>query len=335
MRALRLLVTMVASATAATVRYGTDDDKMNCSEPLMPWLDFREPKLDLEMRKDLGPAGIVFGVTVGVLTIIANICLCILLCKAKTKASTGNPSTPLWSMRTYRMIFSLAFTDLLTGFLFIIGALSELKLFKCQLVMFGLWLGTTTSIYHYTFISVARYLMLNRGEFYKKHFGDKPVWTSLYGIICCWVLGLAQAIPLVTPWNDQCISNPNTCSLPYRSPDWINGAALTVFVIPSIIIVTSYASILVKIRAEGNVEKSLEWKVTKNMSLLTFAFLVVWWPLCIFLSIKWNTQGSTRGIWFGCLSSLINPVLLMATCSHLKAKISTILSPLRARMCSQ
>lgn len=338
MRALKLLVMMVTAASAATFRYrirenDTADDQRNCSEPGLPWLDLRAPGLDFEMRKPLTTPGLVFGMTVGIFTITANICLCILLCKVNTKATNDTPPTPLWSMRTYRMIFSLAVTDLLTGFLFIIGTLSEMKLFKCHFVMFGLWLGTTTSIYHYTFISVARWMMLNCGEFYKKHFGDKPAWTSIYGITCCWVLGLAQAIPLLTPWNDECASNPSTCSLPYRSPDWINGAALTVFIIPSIIIVFSYGAILVKIRAEGNVEKSVEWKVTKNMFLMTFAFLLVWWPLCIFLSYKWNTQGSTRGIWFGCLSSLINPILIMATCSHLKTKISIFLSALRARVC--
>ena len=69
-------------------------------------------------------------------------------------------------------------------------------------------------------------------------------------------------------------------------------------------------------------EQSLADRVTKTLGFLTVAFLLVWWPLCIFLSVRWNTVGCTRGFYGGAISCLVNPVLLIYLNSNLKAKVS-------------
>ena len=195
------------------------------------------------------------------------------------------------------MLFSLACNDCITGILLLFGVMTEMESIQeyttgspilCKMVIAGLWLCVVTSIYTFTVISVARWLMLNHPRFFNKQFQDKPIWTSYIGIASCWLAGACHALPLLTPWNDECVTDFTTCSLPYKSPVWITSTAITVFIIPTVIIVVVYSLILCKMRTR-NQEGSLADRVR------TAAFLLVWWPLCIFLSVRWNTKGG-RGV---------------------------------------
>ena len=132
--------------------------------------------------------------------------------------------------------------------------------------------------------------------------------------------GAIHAIPLLTEWNDECVTDFQTCSLPYKSPVWIWATAFTVFIIPTMIIVTVYSLTLWKMQAKDR-EGELADKVTKTLSILTAAFLLVWWPLCIFLSVKWNREGGTRGFYAGAISCLVNPILLICLNEKLKEKV--------------
>merc|ERR1712062_591895 len=211
-----------------------------------------------------------------ILVIFLNALLCHLLFWDKA----------FWGQRTYRMIFSLAVNDCITGILLIVGVLTEMESVadlvhktSCKIVIAGLWLCVVTSIYTFTVISVARWLMLSHPKFYNKKFQDRPIWTSYISIALCWFAGAIHAIPLLTSWNDECVTDFTTCSLPYKSPIWIWSTALTVFFIPSMIIVVVYSLILWKMKTR-NQERSLADRVTKTLGFLTVAFLLVWWPLC-------------------------------------------------------
>ena len=98
--------------------------------------------------------------------------------------------------------------------------------------------------------------------------------------------------------------------------------------IPSLIIVVVYTLILLKIREE-NAQTQVAEQVTKTMSILTAAFLICWWPLGIYLSVKWNTVGGSRGFYLGALSSLANPVLLIFLNNQLWRKVADIFARLR------
>ena len=285
------------------------------------WVDWRTPEAKKHCpRKRLteDPFGTTLVVIGAILIVLVNALLCHLLFWDET----------FWSQRTYKMLFSLACNDCITGIFLAFGVLTEMKSFQdytrspilCKIVIAGLWLCVVTSIYTFTVISVARWLMLNHPRFYNKQFQDRPLWTSYIGIASCWLAGACHAIPLLTSWNDECVTDFTTCSLPYKSPLWIWSAALTVFFIPSLIIVVVYSLILRKMRTRNH-ERSLAYLVTKTMSILTAAFLLVWWPLCIFLSIRWNTVGGTRGFYAGAISCLVNPILLICINSTLKAKV--------------
>ena len=287
---------------------------------LPPWLDWRTEEAKANhfrerlLKSPVRTALVVIG---ALLIVLLNALLCFLLYKDGS----------FWSQRTYRMIFSLAVNDCLTGVLLLIGVLTEIESVQkmigelgCKLVIAGLWLCVTTSIYTFTVISVARWLMLNHPRFYNKQFQDKPIWTSYIGIAACWVAGAIHAIPLLTEWNDECVTDFQTCSLPYKSPVWIWATAFTVFIIPTMIIVTVYSLTLWKMQAKDR-EGELADKVTKTLSILTAAFLLVWWPLCIFLSVKWNREGGTRGFYAGAISCLVNPILLICLNEKLKEKV--------------
>ena len=257
-----------------------------------------------------------------ILIVLLNALLCHIVCWDET----------LGSQRTYRMLFSLACNDCITGILLLFGVMTEMESIQeyttgspilCKIVIAGLWLCVVTSIYTFTVISVARWLMLNHPRFYNKQFQDKPIWTSYIGIASCWLAGACHALPLLTPWNDECVTDFTTCSLPYKSPVWITSTAITVFIIPTVIIVVVYSLILWKMKTRNH-EGSLADRVTKTMSILTAAFLLVWWPLCIFLSVRWNTKGGTRGFYAGAISCLVNPVLLICLNSKLKEQVASL-----------
>ena len=146
----------------------------------------------------------------------------------------------------------------------------------------------------------------------------------------CWLAGACHALPLLTPWNDEWVTDFTTCSLPYKSPVWITSTAITVFIIPTVIIVVVYSLILWKMKTRNH-EGSLADRVTKTMSILTAAFLLVWWPVCIYLSVRWNTVGGTRGFYAGAISCLANPVLLISLNSKLKKKVVVMFQRLTCR----
>ena len=298
-----------------------------CWESNLPsWIDWRtsqaknagprEPLTNSRVRTSMV-------VVMAILVVLANALLCHLLFWDNN----------LWGQRTYKMIFSLACNDCFSGILLGLAVLTEMESFRefpfhrilCKSVIAGLWLCVVTSIYTFTMISVARWLMLNHPRFYTAKF--TPMWTAYLSIASCWLLGAVHAIPFLTSWNDDCVTDFSTCSLPYKSPLWIWGAAIFVLFIPSLIIVVVYTLILLKMRNKQ--ENPVVVQVTKTMSALTVAFLFCWWPLGIYLSVRWNSVGGSRGFYWGAVSSLANPVLLIYLNNQLNAKVAAMFAKLK------
>ena len=104
--------------------------------------------------------------------------------------------------------------------------------------------------------------------------------------------------------------------------------AITVFVLPTIVIIVSYSLIIRKLYQES-CESCEDWdaeasQVTFTMIFLTAAFLFCWWPICIYLSVRWKAGVGSRGFYFGLLNSLVNPCLYIALNASLKAKVVEI-----------
>merc|ERR1712209_339546 len=105
----------------------------------------------------------------------------------------------------------------------------------------------------FTIGSIGRYMAASHEELYEKHFKAATAYVS---IIPCWLLGLVQAIPL-----------------PTDSDEWIEGSAVTVFGIPTLIIVICYGLILCKVWQDAEERKSDGIIMTFVLSMLTLAFL--------------------------------------------------------------
>ena len=176
----------------------------------------------------------------------------------------------------------------------------------------------TTSIYLFTIVSIGRYMAASHEQLYEKHFKAATAYVS---IIPCWLLGLVQAVPLLTDWNSRQVSDYTTCSLPIHSDEWIEGSAVTVFGIPTLIIVICYGLILFKVWQDAEEQKSDGIIMTFVLSMLTLAFLLCWWPALIYLAVKWDSDRDSRAVYFGSLNSLINPLLFMGLNAKLRKKV--------------
>ena len=81
------------------------------------------------------------------------------------------------------------------------------------------WLSVTTSIYTFAMIAITRSVMLiyahiytfdlfrfimhNYPTFYEEHFKSGNIVSTL-SILSCWMLGLIQAVPLMSTWKQSC-----------------------------------------------------------------------------------------------------------------------------------
>jgi len=325
---IRVLV--VASAFVLVVFLAnTVEAKDNCTQVKLPdWIDWRSKEARRGLpRERLTPNRTALVVTLAIFIVLTNALLCHLILWDEN----------IWDQKTYKMIFSLACNDCITGILLGIAAFIEVEgaeasapRFLCKSVIAGLWLCVVTSIYTFTGISVIRWLMLNHPNFYAANVGNKPTWCIYMCIASCWIAGALHALPLLTSWNNECVTDFSTCSLPYKSPLWIWGAAIFVLFIPSLVIVVVYTLILLKMRDKQ--ENPIVEQVTKTMSILTAAFLVCWWPLGIYLSVRWNSAGGSRGFYWGALSSLVNPILVIYLNNQLYAKVADKVSSMFAKV---
>jgi len=305
----------------------TVEAEENCSKVELPgWIDWRTDEAkNAQPREPLSSERMSMVIILAIFIVLTNALLCHLILWDEH----------IWDQKTYKMIFSLACNDCITGILLVITVITEMKSidksthshFLCKSVTAGLWLCVVTSVYTFTAISVTRWLMLNHPKFYASNIGNKPAWWTYMGIAACWIAGAFHAIPLLTSWNNDCVTDFKTCSLPYKSPLWIWGAAIFVLFIPSLIIVVVYTLILLKMRDKQ--ENPLVEQVTKTMSILTAAFLICWWPLGIYLSVRWNSVGGSRGFYWGALSSLVNPVLVIYLNNQLYAKVAALAAKLK------
>jgi len=264
---------------------------------------------------------------IAVLIIFANTMLCTFIVR--------DPN--LWSYRVNRVMFSMGIADLLTGLILIPQTYREHQINPtitnetqpdstdsdnhyfdssvCRIMNAGTWLSVTTSIYTFTIVSFARYMATVHEQLFERYFSPA---TAYYSIVPCWVGGLIHAIPLLTDWNDRSTSDFTTCSLPIKDDAWLTWSLVTVFVIPTLVILVCYGLVLRKV-IQSERQRTEGIHMTFVLSLLTLAFLVCWWPAIIYLSAKYDS-GDSRAFYFCFMNSLINPILFMSLNKTLRRK---------------
>merc|ERR1712107_853599 len=95
-----------------------------------------------------------------------------------------------------------------------------------------------------------------------------------------------------------------------------------VFIIPTIVIVVSYGMIAKQLFRDSTGD-SEAFQVTFVMISLTAAFLFCWWPVCIYLSVRWKEGIGSRGFYFGLLNSLVNLSSISSSTPPSRPKSST------------
>ena len=240
--------------------------------------------------------------------------------------------------RVNRVMFSMGIADLLMGLILLPQAYRESmikpEIFNstdstdstsdhyldepfCKILTAGTWLSVTTSIYTFTIVSVARYLGTVHEALFERYFSPETAYKS---ILTCWLCGLLHAIPLLTSWNNEDTSDFTTCSMPMKNDRWVLWSGVTVFIVPTLVILVSYGLVLHKVRqSEEGMETGGNY-TTFVLSLLTLAFLLCWWPAMIYLSIKWYGEDDSRAFYFGSTNSLINPLLFITLNTTLRRK---------------
>ena len=94
-----------------------------------------------------------------------------------------------------------------------------------------------------------------------------------------------QAVPLTMEWNDDSVTDFTTCSFPYRSSAWVWSSAVTVFIIPTIVITACYVLMVWKMHKDKQ-GVTADRKDTFFLFLLTIVFFLCWWPTCIYLGVR-------------------------------------------------
>ena len=168
--------------------------------------------------------------------------------------------------------------------------------------------------------------MHNYSDFFEEYLKSGQTVTTL-SILSCWLLGFFQALPLMSTWNNPDVSDFTSCSLPFLSPAWIWGVAITVFIIPTIVIVVSYGMIAKQLFRDSTGDSEAFqvifcywpphvislYQVTFVMISLTAAFLFCWWPVCIYLSVRWKDGIGSRGFYYKLITiiNIINFVIIL------------------------
>ena len=318
-----------------------------------------------DKRQPLTTPTLVFVALGALAIIITNFGLCYVL---KTGGLWGQVSILFmhkFPQRLNRIYFSLGLADLLMGFVLIPLIFREIHMPEnkelhtktlhienktcndlgghfhlphpmgkggCQIMFALVFLTLSTSIYTHMVLSVERWLLCNHQTFYQNHLNAS---NSRWIIVPCWVLGLIQAIPLLTPWmteTDSCgigiVSNVQTCSLPIYNLAWIHGTGATVFIIPTIVIIISYGLILKEALTSG---RNDDIQVSVKSFSLALVFLIFWWPITMFLADEWATQircgnrkDVSRAFYFCFGSSLVNPLLVFAINANARQKMTSI-----------
>jgi len=251
------------------------------------------------------------------LIILANILLIHIILK----------SPALRSQRFNLIMISLACTDLLVG---ILTPFNTLRIGRwtfghhiCMLVTSMVVILLSASIFNFVAVNIDRLVAIKMPLRYNE-MKDRR-WMVKVVIFACWVLALVPAVPMWTSFDTRTARNDGTCylcSFPYNSTEWVWWSSATVFIIPTVLILIIWLTILHHFYNDNvstddeklsSTRKSRERRVTFVMGTITLAFLICIWPYGVvfmkggFLEKKKDILQKVVTLMY--LNSLINPVL--------------------------
>jgi len=260
----------------------------------------------------------IFVWTLCVLIIIANVLLIFIILK----------SSGLRSQRFNLIMISLACTDLLVGIMTPFNTIRygrwNLGHHYCEFVTSMVVILLSASIYNFVCVNLDRLFAVKMPLKYKE-MKDKR-WLVKLAIFASWLLSLVPAIPMWTSYDTRTKDNDGTCKkcdFPYKSKEWVWWSSVTVFIIPTIVIIVIWLAILHHFSRDvytnvndskklSSGRKRRERRVTIIMGTITLAFLICWWPYAIIFMLGMKGNILRQVVTLAYLNSLINPVLYIA-----------------------
>lgn len=284
--------------------------------------------------------------TINFTTLASNLLLCTALYRNPALRSITNI-----------FIFSLALADILMGILCMplsAGVMIQSRWmygdFACIIQCFLIYYLSFISLQTITLTSINRYYRVVKTSRYSRIFTVK---STLAMVFLIWVgTGVILAVPFLTgvtravfnPAKAACVMYEGEGGTPYNIV--FKGLLLAVFAVaPTIILIVSYYRVFRAVgghftrvnpvlHASGSTLRShvTEISTTRTLFAIVIAFSLCWLPVFVIEALQafaiewWKLSRSCQLVWlyFGCLSSAVNPFVYALTSKDIRREYKRI-----------
>ena len=110
-------------------------------------------------------------------------------------------------------------------------------------------------------------------------------------VVIVWGLSLCQALPV---WTSEAV-NKTTPECTFRQMDekWLIVALVTIFILPSLLLLLIHGLMLRQVVAVGN-NDFVAFHQFRLLSIITGVFMLSWWPVIAFLCATWEANPTLR-----------------------------------------
>jgi len=189
-------------------------------------------------------------------------------------------------------IISLAITDLLCGIFIPFNTLRVCRWqygeLLCDLVTSMVVITMSSSVYNYLGVNIDRVLAI---KYPLEYFVGRRWWARRNNvkacIALCWLLALLPAAPMWVSHKKELEWGQAVCSFPYENEPWVWGASTSVFIVPTLVILSTLATISYHLHRpdtrlrrfeEALPQEGYQLRVTLTLAAMTVVFLACWWP---------------------------------------------------------
>jgi len=235
-------------------------------------------------------------------------------------------------------MISLAMTDLLVGVLAPFNTLRfcfwELGTNMCNFITSMVVILLSASIYHFVCVNIDRLLAIKYPMTYRDPENRKKI---KFVIVFCWILALLPAIPMWLPCpydsrNDDKDGTYKICSFPYDSQYWVWWSSVTAFIIPTVVILSTWTAITYHLYQHplntSQRETNHNRKITLVMGVITLVFLICWWPYAVVLMMrdKHNMELLGNLALLAYTNSLLNPLIYISISEQVRESVVKVVT---------
>ena len=158
----------------------------------------------------------------------------------------------------------------------------------CDLVTSMVVITMSSSVYNYLGVNIDRVLAI---KYPLEYFVGRRWWAKRNNvkacIALCWLLALLPAAPMWVSHKKESEWGQAVCSFPYENETWVWGASTSVFIVPTLVILSTLATISYHLHRpdtrlrrfeEALPQEGYQLRVTLTLAAMTVVFLACWWP---------------------------------------------------------